>query len=191
MAAGFAFGTIYSWEAGRRRKWLLAFGITATLLFIVLRLINIYGDPAPWAVQGSPVFTILSFLNTTKYGPSLLFVLMTLGPAMIVLALADSFDGKALWQRIAITFGRVPLFFYLQQFFVAHLMGIILSILAGKDISHFFGNFSDITSPPPDHGFSLGVTYAAWIVGLIILYPGCAWYSRYKQRNKHWLLSYL
>ncbi len=188
MAAGFAFGTIYSWDAERRRKWLLALGGAATILFIVLRLINIYGDPAPWTVQDSPGFTILSLLNTTKYPPSLLFLLMTLGPSMLVLAVADGFDGKALWQRIAITFGRVPLFYYLQQFFVAHCMGILLSILAGKDISYFF---SENAAPPPDHGFSLGVTYAAWIAGLIILYPGCAWYSSYKRRHKHWLLSYL
>jgi len=189
MAAGFAFGTIYSWEAERRRKWLLAFSGAATVLFIVLRLINIYGDPTPWAVQDTQAFTFLSFLNTTKYGPSLLFLLMTIGPSMLVLYVADSFDGKALWQRIAITFGRVPLFFYLQQFFVAHLMGILLAILAGKDVSYFFA--TDIAAPPPDHGFSLVVTYAAWIAGLIILYPGCAWYSSFKKRNKHWLLSYL
>ncbi len=189
MAAGFAFGTIYSWNAERRRKWLLALGVTATVLFTVLRLINVYGDPVPWAMQDTPSFTILSFLNTTKYGPSLLFVLMTLGPSLIVLAVADSFNGKALWQRIAITFGRVPLFFYLQQFFVAHLMGILLAILAGKDVSYFFA--TDIAAPPPNHGFSLGVTYAAWIAGLIILYTGCAWYSEYKRRHKLWLLSYL
>ncbi len=188
MAAGFAFGTLYSWNAERRRKWLLALAVTATVLFVVLRLINIYGDPAQWAVQDTNAFTILSFLNTTKYGPSLLFILMTLGPSMIVLAVADSFNGQALWQRIAITFGRVPLFFYLQQFFVAHIMGILLAVLAGKDLSWVF---ADNPTPPPDHGFSLAVTYAAWIVGLIILYPGCAWYSEYKRQHKHWLLSYL
>jgi uncharacterized membrane protein len=189
MAAGFAFGTIYSWNAERRRNWLLVLGVTASVLFIVLRLINVYGDPSPWAVQDTPAFTILSFLNTTKYPPSLLFLLMTLGPAMIVLAAADGFDGKALWQRIAITLGRVPLFYYLQQFFVAHLMAILLTVLAGNDISYFFA--TDFAAPPPDHGFSLGVTYLAWIAGLLILYPGCAWYSGYKRRHKHWLLSYL
>ena len=99
MAAGWAFGTIYSMEAGRRRKWLFAIGSLATALFIVFRFVNAYGDPSPWSTQKSGTFTFLSFLNTTKYPPSLLFLLMTLGPAILVLALTDAIDRKAMWQR--------------------------------------------------------------------------------------------
>lgn len=139
-----------------------------------------------------PAFTVLSFLNTQKYPPSLLFLLMTLGPALIILALTDAIDGKAIWQRIAITFGRVPMFYYLLQMPVAHAFGIVLSLLAGKEIGYFFLNFPENgAQAPPDHGFSLPVVYAAWIGGLIILYPLCYSYGNYKQRNKHWLLSYL
>ncbi len=166
--------------------------MTLTLLFIVIRLTNAYGDPSAWAVQDTPGFTFLSFLNTTKYPPSLLFLLMTLGPAMLVLAVTDNIDGKAIWQRICITFGRVPMFFYILQWFTAHLAGIFLSWLAGKDISYFFGNvMAGGQAPPADAGFPLWVVYAAWLGGLIILYPLCVWWGGLKRRNKHWIFSYL
>lgn len=189
MAIGYALGTVYAWDSARRRKWLLALGTVATVLFIVIRLINIYGDPVLWSAEPN---TFLSFLNTTKYPPSLLFLLMTLGPSMIVLALTDRIDGKAIWQRVAITFGRVPMFYYLLQMPVAHAFGIVLSLLAGKDIVYLFMNFpANAAAAPPGHGFSLWVVYAAWIGGLIILYPLCVWWGNLKRRNKHWLLSYL
>jgi uncharacterized membrane protein len=218
MAAGYALGTIYSWEAGKRRRLLLALGVIATVLFVGIRLSNVYGDPVPWSTKSAAIeregsapappgpprpsaansslsnetYTFLSFLNTTKYPPSLLFLLMTLGPAMILLALTDRMDGNAVWQWIPITFGRVPMFFYLLQFPLAHAMGVLLSLLAGKEIGYLFVNFpANVSLAPPDHGFSLGVTYLAWMAGLIILYPLCWWWGRLKRRNKHWALSYL
>ncbi len=218
MAAGYALGAIYSWDTTKRRRFLLAVGVIATVLFVGIRMTNLYGDPGPWTTKASAIeresssppqpgpprpsaahsplsdqtYALLSFLNTTKYPPSLLFLLMTLGPAMILLALTDRIDGNAIWQRIAITFGRVPMFFYLLQFPLAHVMGLLLSAFAGKDIAYFFINFPENASlAPPDHGFSLPVTYAAWIAGLIILYPLCLWWGNLKRRNKHWALSYL
>lgn len=192
MAAGYAFGTLYAQERDQRRKWLMLLGVTMTLLFVVIRLTNAYGDPSAWAAQDTSGFTFLSFVNTTKYPPSLLFLLMTLGPAMLALALTDRIDGKAIWERICITFGRVPMFFYILQWFTAHLAGVLLSWLAGKDISYFFGNPMASGQPPPaDAGFPLWVVYAAWAVGLVILYPFCAWWGGLKRRNKHWALSYL
>jgi len=192
MAAGWAFGSIYSWQAERRRKYLYWIGIMATVLFVVLRFTNLYGDPSPWSAQSTSSFTMLSFLNTTKYPPSLLFLLMTLGPSLIVLAATDGISGKAVSQRIAITFGRVPLFFYILQWFTAHILGIVLSLIAGKSISYFFMNFGENgQAAPPDYGFSLWAVYAAWIGGLVILFPLCYWYGNYKRRNKHLLLSYL
>ncbi len=192
MAAGYAFGTLYGWERERRRKWLYVLGGAATFLFVVIRLTNLYGDPAMWSTQNTPLFTILSFLNTTKYPPSLLFLLMTLGPGLLVLGLTEKIDGKAIWHRIAITFGRVPMFFYILQWFTAHLSGLVLTLMAGKDISYFFGSPMGSGQPPPDDaGFPLWVVYAAWFVGLLILYPLCAWWGRLKQQNKHWVFSYL
>lgn len=218
MAVGYVAGSVYSWDAQRRRKWLLATGIVATLLFIGIRLTNFYGDPNPWRteagfienaknrvesselgadakvptpVMSEPAFTIVSFFNTTKYPPSLLFLLMTLGPALIILGWTDRISGGAFWQKIGIVFGRVPLFFYILQWLSAHLFGIGLTLLAGKDISYFFAAPSPDFQVPPDAGFSLPVVYFAWIAGLVIIYPLCLWYGNFKRRNKHWLLSYL
>ena len=223
MAAGYALGVIHGWDPARRRRLLLGLGIAATVLFVVLRASNLYGDPNPWttraeSVEGmtsdgsdvgnpnagdpaeriariqveEPAFTLLSFLNTQKYPPSLLFLLMTLGPALIVLALTDQMRGKAIWQRFAINFGRVPMLFYLLQFPLAHAMGVLLSLAAGKDPAYLFMNMPEFfAAAPPDHGFSLPVVYATWIAGLIILYPLCWWWGNLKRRNKHWALSYV
>jgi uncharacterized membrane protein len=228
MMAGYALGPAYAWESDRRRKLLLRLGLAATVLFVAVRLVNVYGDPVPWSTEirppamvaastdGSvpsagdspaapvpgqntpppanrgPVYVFLSFLNTTKYPPSLLFLLMTVGPAMIVLSIADGIDGKSLWQRICITFGRVPLFFYFLQWVWAHGAAVMLSYLAGKDPSYLFLALLEMGQKAPlGHGFSLPVVYAVWIGGLIIIYPLCAWFAGVKRRNKHWLLSYL
>jgi hypothetical protein len=193
-------------------------GIIATLLFVGLRASNLYGDPSPRRDQtefvevrnaraeagefgpnprldtpqiSEPAFSIVSFLNTTKYPPSLLFLLMTLGPALIILALTDGISGQPVWQKIGIVFGRVPLFFYILQWVSAHLFGVGLSWIAGKDIAYFFTPPGPGMQLPPDNGFSLPVVYFAWIAGLIIIFPLCYWYGNYKMRNKHWLLSYL
>lgn len=192
MMAGYAFGKIYGRDGEWRRALLFKLGTVLTLLFFAVRLINTYGDPVPWQYQASNVGSVLSFFNVTKYPPSLLFLLMTLGPALLVLSLTESIDGNALWQRVCITFGRVPMFYYLLQWLVAHTSGVLLGYLAGIDVSYLFNNLLEMgQAAPPGYGFSLGVVYAVWIVGLIILYPICKWWSSVKQRNKHWLLSYL
>ena len=191
MAAGYALGSIYSWETEVRRKWLFKLGLTATTLFLVLRGINIYGDPSRWQYQESGVFTFLSFLNTTKYPPSLLFLLMTLGPSLLVLAAADRIDGKGMVQQIAITFGRVPLFYFILQMFYAHGAGLLLGYLAGKDVGYLFLNPDGWAAAPPDNGFPLWVVYLTWIAGLIILYPLCRWYGQLKSKSGHWAFSYL
>src|SRR5215203_1311155 len=219
MAAGYALGAIYTWEAEPRRKFLLAVGLAAIVLFAGLRFTNYYGDQSKWRSEAEfvenirikleagelgpdvtsvptpemnePEFTIVSFLNTTKYPPSLLFLLMTLGPAMIILARSDGIDGRPVWQKIGIVFGRVPLFFYILQWISAHLFGIGLSLLAGKEVGYLFESLGPERQIPPDSGFSLPVVYFAWIAGLIIIFPLCYWYGNYKLKNKHWLLSYL
>jgi hypothetical protein len=145
----------------------------------------------PTPAMPEPEFTIVSFFNTTKYPPSLIFLLMTLGPALIILALTDRMTGAPVWQKIPIVFGRVPLFFYILQWLTAHLFGISLSLLTGKEIGYFFESFGPQMQIPPNNGFSLPVVYFAWIAGLVILYPLCLWYGNYKRRKKHWLLSYL
>lgn len=191
MAAGWAFGTIYAHDSGRRRRVLYITGGILTVLFLVLRLINVYGDPVAWSFQDKPYFTLLSFLNTAKYPPSLLFLLMTLGPAILVLALTDRIDGKAIWQKIGITYGRVPMFYYLLQWFVAHGAAVLLTVFAGKDYHYLLENPTGGAPPPPDSGFSLLTVYAVWVSGLILLYPLCWLYGEYKRKHRSWWLSYL
>jgi uncharacterized membrane protein len=192
MAAGYALGGIYSWESQRRRKWLLRLGLALTMLFVVIRATNVYGDPQVWSAQPRPVFTVLSFLNVTKYPVSLLFLLMTLGPALLVLAWADRIQQDALLGRILITFGRVPLFYFILQMIVAHGFGVLLGFLAGKSVGYLFLNFpASSTNAPPNAGFGLGVVYAAWAGGLLILYPLCLWYGKVKQGHGGFPFSYL
>ena len=190
MAAGYVFGVLYQWDGPRRRRALLILGSVAIVLFIIIRGINLYGDPSRWASQDSLVFTVLSFINTTKYPPSLLFLLMTLGPAILSLVIFETESSRGAIARFFITFGRVPLFFYLLQWFTAHLISIGLHFAFGKQVSHLFQ--SPITfSPPQGTGFNLGVVYLAWIVGVLLLYPLCKWFAGLKQRRKSWWLSYL
>jgi hypothetical protein len=170
---------------------LFILGASAVILFVLIRAINVYGDPAPWATQSTTLYSVLSFLNTTKYPPSLLFVLMTLGPSLLVLAATDGIRADGLASRIALTFGRVPLFYFILQLFYAHAAGIVIGWVEGKDISYLFGNVDAWANPPAGHGSSLGVVYIAWVVGLIVLYPLCAWYGKYKRQKKYWLLSYM
>ncbi len=212
MAAGYAFGVVYQWDAQRRRRLLFIMGSAASALFVVLRLANIYGDPARWSKQNTAAFTLLSFLNTTKYPPSLLFLLMTLGPALLLLAWFESGSAPtgiestnvSLGSRASrphsllgrlrnalVTFGRVPLFFYILQWFTAHFMSVILHLLAGKPVRWMFDSQTFITGPPPGVGFSLAVVYVCWIAGVLLLYPLCKWFAGVKARRRDWWLSYL
>jgi uncharacterized membrane protein len=192
MALGYALGTVYTWNASRRKPFLIVLSLLLFTLFIVMRAINIYGDPAPWTAQSTGLFTFLSFLNVTKYPVSLLFLLMTIGPSMLVLAAADGLRADAWWKKIPVTFGRVPLFYFILQMFYAHGAGALLGYLAGKNINHFFENFPQLSSDaPPDVGFPLWVVYVVWLGGLIVLYPICAWYARVKRGRHGFPFSYL
>jgi uncharacterized membrane protein len=200
MAAGYVFGSLYQMSADRRRRLLLIMGWGATALFIILRAINLYGDPSHWSRQSNVTFTLLSFLNTTKYPPSLLFLLMTLGPAMLALAWfeavmsSQSTRPHPLWRRLRdffVTFGRVPLFFYLLQWPTAHLIAVFVHYAAGKPWRWMFGSLIGITGPPPGVGFNLWVVYVCWIIGVLLLYPLCKWFAGVKARRRDWWLSYL
>ncbi|MEX1186508.1 MAG: heparan-alpha-glucosaminide N-acetyltransferase domain-containing protein [Gemmatimonadaceae bacterium] len=186
MAAGYALGALYDIDPDRRRGILLRLGLWLTAAFIALRALNFYGDPSRWSEQKSAVFTALSFLNVTKYPPSLLFLLMTLGPAMLALWWFERPIRTALG-RALITFGRVPLFFYILQWYTAHLIGIGLHVAAGRPVPGPPG----FGPPPANFGFGLGVTYLAWIAGTLLLYPLCRWYAGVKARRRDWWLSYL
>ncbi len=198
MALGYAFGALYQMDRERRRLLLVRIGIGAIALFLILRLPNLYGDPSPWSRQSSLAFTILSILNTTKYPPSLLFLLMTLGPSLLALAWfearSDAVSRSSPAGKVSgffVTFGRVPLFFYVLQWYTAHLMSVGLHYVAGKPVAWIFDSNALLTGAPPGVGFNLAVVYACWIAGVLLLYPLCKWFAGVKARRKDWWLSYL
>lgn len=197
MAVGYAFGALYSKDVKFRRRWLLIIGGVATWLFIFIRAVDKYGEPLHWARQKNVLFTILSFINTTKYPPSLDYVLMTLGPPILALALFES-GGTILgsWgsglRNFFVTFGRVPLFYYVLQWVTAHLIAVGLHAAFGKPVHWLFQTPVDwFTNPPKGNGFNLIVVYLSWIAGVLLLYPLCKWFAGVKARRRDWWLSYL
>ena len=192
MSAGYAFGWLYRDSEPVRRRKLLILGSSLVLGFIVLRSLNVYGDPVPWTSQFGRTKTILSFLAVTKYPPSLLFLLMTLGSGILFLAFAER-PARGRLASVLITFGRVPFFFYLLQWPIAHSLAIVASWIAGRPTAYLFSNFGFAGPPPPTEGigFGLPVVYLVWLTGLIILYPLCRWYAAVKARRRDWWLSYL
>jgi uncharacterized membrane protein len=195
MALGFCFGPVFSWGPQVRRRPLLRAGIAVTIAFVVVRVINSYGDPSRWTWQSSATLTVLSFLNTSKYPPSLLFLLMTLGPALILLSWLD--DRPLSRSNPLIVFGRVPLFYFVLHFFAAHLAIVLLSFLQyGAAASGFVWQpvpsmGGPAKSFPPGFGYDLWVAYAVWIAVVAGLYPVCRWFAAAKEQRRSWWLSYL
>jgi uncharacterized membrane protein len=193
IAAGYCLGSAFTWDAARRRRFLLRLGATLTLAFVVVRAINIYGDPNPWTHQSSALFTVLSFLNTTKYPPSLDFLLMTLGPAMIALALLEGRRFSP--DNPLIVFGRVPFFYYVLHLALAHLIAIAMNFVRYGRVPFLWmappSMGGDAKLFPPNYGYPLWAVYVVWIAVLLLLYPVCRWFAGLKQRRHDWWLSYL
>lgn len=191
-ALGYVLGQVYDRDANRRRLLLLRLGLALCVGFVALRLSNIYGDPLPWSQQKSPLWTLMSFLNTNKYPPSLLFLLMTLGPALLLLRLFDR--GVPAVLRPAWIIGKVPLFFYILHFYLIHLLAIAASYWRYGEIAEMFES-PDVAhfpfSAPPGWGSSLPVVYLVWALVILIMFPLCHWYAGVKRRRTDWWLSYL
>jgi len=192
MALGFCFGSVVTLDPARRRWWMLRIGLGLTLAFLVIRGINIYGDPNPWSTK-IPGMTVLSFLRCTKYPPSLEFLLMTLGPALLLMAWLDRLTLTK--TNPLLVFGRVPLFYFLVHFFVIHLLTIPFALVRYGHAAFLLNPLPSVGGDaklyPPDFGYSLAVVYAVWIVVVTLLYPMCLWFSRVKERRDDWWLSYL
>jgi uncharacterized membrane protein len=192
MMTGYAFGKIFSPEFAARRKKILIFsGLLVIFVFILLRFLNIYGDPIPWTTFSSPVDTLLSFINLHKYPPSLLFLCMTIGPAILLLAVFDRYEGR--FMRIVSVYGQVPFFYYVLHFYLLHLLSMALFIARGHSITE---NTPDVFGIPfhyliAGEGYSLKIVYLVWISIVIILYPLCKKFSAYKKKNNYGWLSYL
>ena len=191
-AVGYGLGQVYGWEADRRRAFLLRLGLTLSLAFLVLRGINFYGDPSRWMPQKTMLFPVLSFLNTTKYPPSLLFLLMTLGPAMIFLSAVDRGTPRVL--RPALVFGKVPMFYFVLHFTLIHLLAVV-TCYARYGSAHWMFESPDLGhypfSAPPGWGFSLPVVYLVWAFVVVAMYPLCRWFAALRQRRSDPWLSYL
>jgi uncharacterized membrane protein len=190
-AAGYGLGQLYRWTSGRRKTLLLRLGIGLSTAFIVLRWINIYGDPVRWSRQKSLSFTVLSFLNTNKYPPSLLFLLMTLGPAMLLLWAVDDKVPRLL--QPALVVGKVPLFYYVLHIPLIHLLAIAVCYTRYRHVYWMFespsvGQFP--ITPPPGWGFPLPVVYLVWSCVVLALYPFCRRFADLKQRRSNTWLSY-
>ncbi|WP_406697892.1 heparan-alpha-glucosaminide N-acetyltransferase domain-containing protein [Singulisphaera sp. Ch08] len=187
MAVGYAFGPVLLLPPDRRRTILVALGVGLTLGFVGLRALNVYGDPRPWTVQATPLLTLMSFLNCQKYPPSLLYLLMALGPAILALAWLDRLP-RFLAGPLA-TFGQVPLFFFLLHLPVAHGLGVAVAALRGQPVGWLFE-----TAPfqsPEGYDNSLATVYLCWVVAIVILYLPCRWFADVKRRRRDSWLSYL
>lgn len=188
MAAGYGFGAIVLHpRTDVRRRILAGLGIGMTALFLILRWSNVYGDPQPWSMQSrGPVFTAMSFLNCAKYPPSLLYLLMTLGPAIALLAVLDCGLGPI--GRPLATLGRVPLFYYLLQWPLIHSLAVAYNALVGEPYRWLLG--SGPFQAPTGYGHGLPLVYAMWVVTLLLLYWPCRWFAGLKRRRKDAWLSY-
>jgi uncharacterized membrane protein len=194
MALGYCLGSIYKKEedAQKRKRFLLLLGIISVVSFAVLRYSNLYGDPSKWTEQRSALFTFLSFLSVTKYPPSLLYLLVTIGPGLIFLALTERVSG-GIAQRIK-TIGRVPMFYYLTHLYLIHISALIAAVASGRPWADMLNFSTWITNEPKlqGYGFSLGITYAVWAILVVFLYYLCKLYDSYKSSHREkWWLSYL
>ncbi len=191
-AVGYGLGQVYGWTPGRRRTFLLRLGLVLTAAFLVLRAVNVYGDPLRWTMQKSAAMTLVSFLDVNKYPPSLLFLLMTLGPAMLLLWSVDAETPRFL--RPAVIYGAVPMFYYILHALLLHLLAVIICYVRYGQVHWMFDSPRiDLypVTPPPGWGFNLPIVYLIWIAVVIALYPCCRWYAGVRRRSNNPWLSYL
>ncbi|WP_282044316.1 DUF1624 domain-containing protein [Winogradskyella flava] len=193
MILGYCFGHFYQsgFDKKIRKKWLLKLGLGAIILFFILRFVNAYGDLKPWETQDSFMYTILSFFNTTKYPPSLIYTLMTIGPALLFLYGIESIKNRM--TNALVVFGRVPFFYYIIHLYLIHLIGMIGLVILGENWQELIVTVDRFKSGYLFNiGFDLWVTYVVWAIVIVILYPICKKYMIYKLNNKDkWWLSYL
>jgi uncharacterized membrane protein len=188
MAVGYAVGPVFMLDAASRRRWLIWTGAAVTAGFIVLRASNLYGDPAPWSVQSDWLGTALSFINCEKYAPSLLYLMMTLGPALILLALLEGARGRvADWIT---TIGRVPFLYYVAHIILIHALAVAMAWAMSGDAGWLFGSGA-LRRKPATYGLDLPNVYAMWLLVVVALYPLCRWFAALKQRRREWWWSYL
>jgi uncharacterized membrane protein len=191
MLVGYSFGSIFTktFDPERRKKILRYTGIAAVALLIVLRLINKYGDPNPWSVQRSGMYTLLSFLNVSKYPPSLLYLFITIGPALIILSFTENVQNKV--TAVFTTYGNVPFLYYIMHFYLLRFIGILLFFVEGFTSSQIINRDSGSLFQPKGFGVNLLGVYIIWLLVISMLYFPCRWFAKYKKTHNQWWLSYL
>jgi len=195
MAAGYCMAPLFTLDADRRHRVLTRTGLALIALFVMLRFVNVYGNPFPWAQQPTPLLTVLSFLNVTKYPPSLDFVLITIGPALLALSWFERLGLRR--EHPLAVIGRVPLFYFIVHFWLAHLLASLFAWLryGSASFAYLFAPLPSVGGPrelfPPDFGYPLWVVYVVWIGVVVAMYPLCRWFDALKSRRRAWWLSYL
>ena len=194
MSLGYCFGEFYQPQYGKakRRKIFLQVGLLTCFLFFVLRFVNVYGDSRDWTSFATFSQRAIAFLDPVKYPPSLLYTLMTLGPALIFLALSEDIKGK--WANFFSTYGRVPFFYYIIHLYFIHIGALILAEFSGFGWRSMVNQKKFVTSIPElqGYGISLAGTYAVWLIVIFLTYPLCRMFEKYKLAHKEkWWLSYL
>lgn len=191
MLVGYVFGSLYksTVDVIKRKKTLLYSGLSLLLLFVVLRYFNIYGDPAPWSVQKTTALSIISFFNVTKYPCSLLYLCMTIGTALVILALTENIKNK--FTAILIVYGNVPFFYYLCHWYLLRTTNVILFFATGFNSNQIVNPKQPLLFQPDGFGFNLFGVYVVWLVLIFILFWPCRWFSKYKRTHQQWWLSYI
>lgn len=190
MLIGFASGKLFQLQKAQQKKIFIRIGLGAIMLFTLLRFVNIYGDSVPWASQKNAVYTFLSFMNVTKYPPSLMFCLITLGIMFLILAFAGGVKNK--FAGIVSVYGRVPLFYFLVHFFLIHLIMVGLMFMQGfhwSQMDFASGNFGRPKGAVS--GLSLPGIYLVWLLVVAVLYKPCQWFGKYKATHSQWWLKYV
>jgi len=198
LALGYGLGPVLALDPKERQRWLRGIGLAACCGFVLLRASNLYGDPTPWSVEPELWATVLSFVNCEKYPPSLSFLSMTLGPALLALAHLDAratsvaassgLLGRA--KRAVVTIGRVPLFFYVSHIYLIHLVAVVAATLTTGDAGWLFEALPPM-SKPSGYGVSLATVYAFWVAFIALLYVPSRSFAALKARRRDWWLSYL
>jgi len=197
MAAGYVFGALL--QRSDRRVWTARLGAVMTVAFALLRLTNLYGNPpklpggvtpGDWHIQATFAKTVILFFDTEKYPPSLQFLLMTLGPSLLLLAWLDGKKISRLWQPIVV-FGRVPMFFYLLHLYLIHAMAVVVALIVHQPYQWLLHGAFWLNDLPAGYGHDLPFIYAMWALAVALLYFPCAWYARMKREQAQWWMSYL
>lgn len=186
MAVGFGFGNWMNSSRWRTRSRLVLLGILLSTAFVLLRFSNFYGDPEPWQAYPDPALTVLSFINCHKYPPSLLYLLMTLGPALVFLGLMEGRQSTLL--SVLQVFGRTPLFFYLIHLYLIHLLALFAAWIEGESVSALLGAGIWSNDIPKDYGYDLPGVYGFWLLVVLVLYPTCRGFERLKAAKPHWIV---